>query len=216
MEKKSSAGVIVLIVVLLLVSLGLGGFIIYDKVLNKEENHINENINKNEDSNLHIIKKEINNFIAALNSDNLSLENKCFYLSTDFIDIEDNDLLTQIAPYLMYCLYDISYEEVNISPLYTTYVMNKENYNAFKTYFNVNLKKVEYNDEEYYKAFDLGDGFGENKYTYFIKDDIIKNNDEYKVIINIQDKDDKDKNINASLTISLRNNHVFYDKFIIE
>ena len=37
MEKKSSAGVIVLIVVLLLVSLGLSGFIIYDKVLNKEE-----------------------------------------------------------------------------------------------------------------------------------------------------------------------------------
>ena len=37
MEKKSSAGVIVLIVVLLLVSLSLVGFIIYDKVLNKEE-----------------------------------------------------------------------------------------------------------------------------------------------------------------------------------
>ena len=37
MEKKSNAGVIVLIVVLLLVSLGLGGFIVYDKVLNKEE-----------------------------------------------------------------------------------------------------------------------------------------------------------------------------------
>lgn len=37
MEKKSNAGVIVLIVVLLLVSLGLVGFIVYDKVLNKEE-----------------------------------------------------------------------------------------------------------------------------------------------------------------------------------
>ena len=216
MEKKSSAGVIVLIVVLLLVSLGLIGFIVYDKVLNKEENHINENINKNEDSNLDIIKKEINNFIVALNSDNLSLENKCFYLSTDFIDIEDNDLLTQIAPYLMYCLYDINYEEVSISPLFTTYVMNKDNYNKFTDYFNVDLEKIKYDNEEYYKAFDLGDGFGENKYTYFIKDDIIKNKDEYKVLINIQDKDDKDKNINASLTISLRNNHVFYDKFIIE
>lgn len=43
MEKKSSAGVIVLIVVLLLVSLGLSGFIIYDKVLNKEETKNVEN-----------------------------------------------------------------------------------------------------------------------------------------------------------------------------
>lgn len=48
MEKKCSAGVIVLIVVLLLVSLGLGGFIIYDKVLNKPEDKIEENINTEE------------------------------------------------------------------------------------------------------------------------------------------------------------------------
>ena len=48
MEKKSSAGVIVLIVVLLLVSLGLIGFIVYDKVLNKPEDKIEENINTKE------------------------------------------------------------------------------------------------------------------------------------------------------------------------
>ena len=48
MEKKCSAGVIVLIVVLLLVSLGLGGFIVYHKVLNKPEDKIEENINTEE------------------------------------------------------------------------------------------------------------------------------------------------------------------------
>lgn len=48
MEKKSSAGVIVLIVVLLLVSLGLAGYIVYDKVLNKPEDKIEENINTEE------------------------------------------------------------------------------------------------------------------------------------------------------------------------
>ena len=48
MEKKSNAGVIVLIVVLLLVSLGLAGYIVYDKVLNKPEDKIEENINTEE------------------------------------------------------------------------------------------------------------------------------------------------------------------------
>lgn len=48
MEKKSSAGVIMLIIVLLLVSLGLAGFIVYDKVLNKPEDKIEENINTEE------------------------------------------------------------------------------------------------------------------------------------------------------------------------
>ncbi|MBD8924062.1 hypothetical protein EGR52_11815 [bacterium] len=48
MEKKSNAGIIVLIVVLLLVSLGLAGFIVYDKVLNKPEDKIEENINTEE------------------------------------------------------------------------------------------------------------------------------------------------------------------------
>ena len=48
MEKKSSAGVIMLIIVLLLVSLGLSGFIVYDKVLNKPEDKIEENINTEE------------------------------------------------------------------------------------------------------------------------------------------------------------------------
>ncbi len=48
MEKKSNAGVIVLIVVLLLVSLGLVGFIVYHKVLNKPEDKIEENINTEE------------------------------------------------------------------------------------------------------------------------------------------------------------------------
>ncbi len=48
MAKKSNAGVIVLIVVLLLVSLGLVGFIVYHKVLNKPEDKIEENINTEE------------------------------------------------------------------------------------------------------------------------------------------------------------------------
>lgn len=51
-ERRSSTGIAVLITVLVMLVLGLGGFIVYDKVLNKkEEPQIKEEDNKVEDKN---------------------------------------------------------------------------------------------------------------------------------------------------------------------
>lgn len=46
MEKKNT-GLIVLVVILSLLVVGLGGYIVYDKVLNKEDSNINNNVKDN-------------------------------------------------------------------------------------------------------------------------------------------------------------------------
>lgn len=103
MEKKSSAGVIVLIVVLLLVSLGLSGFIIYDKVLNKEEtknveNKIEDKKDEEEDNKIDLKDKVAYALDTAYDKDKVLklrlqiflLEDGYLYYKTKFIPITEN------------------------------------------------------------------------------------------------------------------------------
>ncbi len=56
-EKKSSTGIVVLITVLIMLVLGLSGFIIYDKVLNKTKEPIVEEDNTKEENNESVAKE---------------------------------------------------------------------------------------------------------------------------------------------------------------
>ena len=218
MENKNSTGLIVLSVALIILSICLGGYIFYDKVLNKpvDTNRIEDKQeNSRQDDNLSLIKNELNDFISALNTSNVSLEDKCFYLSTDYLDVSNNDLLEQMAPYLMSCMYNIKYDEIDINPLYSTRVMTEADYTKFTNYFNVSLEKISYENNVYYKAYDTGDGFGSNQYTYSLDSEVKKENNKYKAIVTIKDKNNRAKEQKANLVLSVKDNHIYYEQFTI-
>lgn len=75
MEKKNT-GLIVLIVVLSIAVLGLGGFIIYDKVLNNDSKNNSNEINKEDNEN-----KNENNKDITFNHTTFSVDYSCNFES---------------------------------------------------------------------------------------------------------------------------------------
>ncbi len=58
-NQKNNSGLIALVIVLFLLVLGLGGYIIYDKVLSTKETHIEDNSTNDDKSNQEINQKNI-------------------------------------------------------------------------------------------------------------------------------------------------------------
>lgn len=65
MEKKNT-GLIVLVIILFLLVIGLGGFIVYDKILNNNDNNTNNEVNNNNeanDDNLNSVRKSLESIV---------------------------------------------------------------------------------------------------------------------------------------------------------
>ena len=75
MEKKNT-GLIVLVVILSLLVVGLGGYIVYDKVLSKEDSNINNGVKDNDNIQNNTDNNENNNTSNDNTNDDLDLSKK--------------------------------------------------------------------------------------------------------------------------------------------
>lgn len=75
MEKKNT-GLIVLVVILSLLVVGLGGYIVYDKVLSKEDSNINNDVKDNDNIQNNTDNNENNNTSNDNTNDDLDLSKK--------------------------------------------------------------------------------------------------------------------------------------------
>ena len=155
-ENKNSKGLLILIVVFSLIVLGLGGWIVYDKVINKEEpkqeekdnnensdlkdesndenielNKIYEQFKKGNDSNAIVSHTKTKVICYSMNDDGSEYEDECEVPMTEY----------KYGNYLIkYVTYDGPADANSITIL---------NQNNSKLYYNENVKTAIYSGDDY-------------------------------------------------------------------
>lgn len=171
------------------------------------------NLEKELDSNMDMVTMELNNLLAFLNSSSNTYENEsCGLLKS--LTISNGNILNVIAPYYYACNNNIKYTSLGNLRL-----MSSTDYQEYQEYFNASLVSADsvidegegYYGENYYLAYEVKDIAANNFYEL---KDIIKENNKYIANIAITNKNNNNKQ-NGKITISIKDNHVFYEAFTI-
>lgn len=128
MEKKQSRGLIVLVVILILIVLGLGGYLVYDKVLSKEEpknEQIQEEPQKEEDfysiDNLvknKYIQKITDTEITSDGKTYLKIDNNNVYVAKNPMNYEDKETIKNTTIKNPKSVAFITYQSIPQNPYY--------------------------------------------------------------------------------------------------
>ena len=190
-----------------------------------------------------IINNEIGKFNEIINGfrDSISntINNNCDLFEKEYFGLPRNgseDYLKRISGLLMSCRYGAGYEIKNEASG-QSYLMDDDDYADFKKYFAVDLEKdYDFNNKKYYLAY-KADNRSNKKYHYYyvktIKGDYVDvQNSHYpstvydfkkvdgKYIVNFDIVDlildvGYEKIGNAILTLSIKDNHAYYESFVI-
>lgn len=205
-NKKNYTGFAVAVIILVSLVILLTGYIVYDKFFKD-----NENVDE-----ISLVKNDINDLVKLLNTDNSSVDpnDACSYFGIDIFGDFENDYLADIAPLLMSCKYGMKYD-IKDSVLYDLYTMDENKYKLFREYFNVEIEKT----DNYYLAYGAGDGFAIRQYDFELKTDLDKlvaSNGVYTIKFNVNSIHDKSLVGTATLMVSVKDKHLYYESFIFE
>ena len=195
--------------------------------LTKEDRIINNEIG--------IFNEIINGFYGSSNT----IGNSCELFRKEYFVLSQSgseDYLKTISGLLMSCRYGAGYDVKNESTG-QSYLMDDEDYAEFKKYFAVDLEKnYEFNDQKYYLAYKVDNRSNEKYYNYYVKTikgsyidaensvyqstiyDFKKVDGKYIISFDIVDlilDVGYEKIGNAILTLSVKDNHAYYESFVI-
>lgn len=195
-ENKSNKGLVVLVIILFILVLGLGTYIVYDKVINKDEVVSKTDSNDKKETKKGIIKDESKEIVY---SDNEYQYKKIPIIN---IDTEDaDDLNKEINEYVDKMGQDTNYGEgYNLSYVYY------ENDEILSILLTINT----YGSSKYYKTVNINSKTGKKVSNYdLIKTKSIDENEIGNAIFDIYVKD-AEKN---GLLDTYKTQHVYGDEF---
>ena len=171
------------------------------------------NLDKELDSNMEAITMEVNNLIALLTPSSNTYANESCQLLKNLI-INKGNFLNIVGPYYYACNNNIKYTALGNYRL-----MDNNTYQEYKEYFNATLVSADsvidegegYYGEDYYLAYEVKSM--NSNYSYELKD-IIKDNNKYISNIEITNRNNNNKQ-NAKITISIKDNHIYYESFTV-